>query len=269
MTPLELMRKKKKNKEESNLKEKNNLIKIHNDFIEGFITKNSITPVKILFYISRINNYSNDNLVEVSKKDKLTTYMIDTKLLCKYCNIDKSVLIKNIKKLQETSINLVNDIEELESISIIPRSKFIWGKNKLEVDIYNDLIDLIIEVEKKYTTIDFTNIMKIKNKHTFKLLQLLEQMGNFHKIKDGVRVELPKNKFYSIEELNLFFGTNYKNCFDIERRILKPSQEELDTTSKITFLYDSVFENIGRGRPKSVGFKIFCQDNSQRQGTLF
>jgi hypothetical protein len=283
LTPLEYLRKKKQVEEQlnekKNLKENNNLLKIHNNFIESFITKNSIIPFKIVFYISRIHNYENNIKISEDNTNKLNTYHIDTKELCKYCNIDKSTLISNIKKLQETTITTINSNEELEYTTLIPRSKFIWGKNKLEIDLYKSIVQLIIEVEKKYTTIDFTNIMRIHSKHSFKILQLLEQIKNYSKTsekvykhsngKETTRIELPKRKFFSIEELQLLLNVSYKSCSEFERRILEPSKEDLDLNSKYSFIYDSVFDNQGKGRPKSKGFYISVVDNKNRQGVLF
>lgn len=284
MTPLELLRKqnkiKEELKEENNLKKKNNLLKIHNDFIESFITKNSIIPFKILFYISRIHNYENNIQKKEDINNSLNTYEIDTKVLCDYCNIDKSTLIKTIHKLQETTIKTVNNEEELETITLIPRSKFIWGKNKLELDLYKIIVNMIVEVEKRYTTIDFTNIMKITSKHSFKILQLLEQIKNYSRKLKTQKIdyknnkyidkeELPKRKFFSIEELQLLLGVKYKSCSEFERRILQPTKEDLDINSKYSFLYDSVYDNQGKGRPKSKGFYISVVDNFNRQGVLF
>jgi hypothetical protein len=277
MTPLEYLRKQNEIKEEYNLKQKNNLLKIDNNFIESFISKNNIIAFKILFYISRIHNY--DNNIMVKEETEINKYKVNTKELCKYCNIEKSQLVRTIKKLQETTITTINNDEQLEMITLIPRSSFIWGKNELEVDIYKKVSNMIIEVERKYTTIDFTNIMNIHNKHSFKILQLLEQINNYsrtgekvYKHKNGketTRIEIPKRKYFSLEEINLLLGTNYKSCSEIERRILKPTKEDLDLNSKITFIFDSIFDNKGKGRPKSKGFYFTVIDNKKRQLTLF
>jgi len=54
----------------------------------------------------------------------------------------------------------------------------------------------------------------------------------------------------TLDELNLFFGTKYKSWSSIEREIIKPVQEELNKSSTLSFIYESSFERLGRGRPK-------------------
>ena len=254
--------------EEKSLKLKNNLLKIDNNFIEGFINNNNIIPMKILFYISRVSNYSKD--LEINKEivGDITTFKLDTKLVCTYCNITQNTLIKNIKKLRETSIKVVDTKEELTEIVLVPKSKILHGKNIIYIDVYNEILNLIIEVEKKYTTIDFTNMMKISNKHSLKILQLITSILNFTRLKDDKKIDISKRKFYSIEELNIMLGVNYKSCSEWERRILKPCQEDLDNTSKLSFTYDSRFTPQERGRPKSLGFYLYPKVIGKIQPTL-
>ena len=72
----------------------------------------------------------------------------------------------------------------------------------------------------------------------------------------------------SLEELNAFFGVNYKSWSMFEKSILIPVKEELDGISKITFTYEANFENLGIGRPSFRSIYIDLVDRNIVQGTL-
>jgi plasmid replication initiation protein len=248
MTALEKMRLDKEPKK--NL----NLIKVQNTFIDGFIADNNTETLKILFYIAR------SGITKSEGRLKIVT--IDTKAMCEYCHISIKTLKHNLKKMQKTSITLVDDSDEFRSVSLLPDLRIIMGRNKLEVSIFNIVLDLIVEVERKYTTIDLSNLMKLKNKHSLKMIQILENINGFD-------IDIPKRKRYSLEELQALFGVKYKTCYAFEVAVLKPCKAELDDKSNLSFLYDTKFIEVPRGRPKATGFIIDLIDNKRRQPTLF
>lgn len=84
--------------------------------------------------------------------------------------------------------------------------------------------------------------MNIKNKHSLRLLALLCRMSEYSP-------DIPKRKRMTLDELNLFFGVNYKKWNMLEKMILKPIKEELDNNSKLSFIYEANYEILGRGRP--------------------
>ena len=248
--------------EKLSLKKNNNLIKIDNQFIEGFLSKNNTVALKIIFYIARIHNYDHKNLpISKTLMESTTRITLDTKTLCRKCNIVESQLNDNLERLMKTTITTVDNKEELVKYALIPRTKRIYGKHLLEIDIYNYVLNFIIQIEKNYTTMDFNNIMNIKNKHSLKMIQLLERISRF-----GDKVA--KRKFYSLEEMNEMFGTKYRNNKEFQIRILDKVQEELDMYSKLSFLYESVYTTVGKGRPKSKGFMIDIRLSQPYQPTL-
>ena len=78
-----------------------------------------------------------------------------------------------------------------------------------------------------------------------------------------------RKKTYTLEELNLLFGTNYTRFKDFERKILIPVQDEINQESKLTFFYDFNFEQVGLGRPKIKELVIYLKNNEARQLKLF
>lgn len=231
---------------------KHNTSAISNAIIESFVHKNNVVALKILFYISK-------GKLE-SKEQELVKFKIDNKNLCDYCNIDMKTLRRNLKQMTETSITFVVDDEYEEFISIIPKVKNIYG-GFIEFSMFSKVLKLIQEVKSSFTVIDLSNLMKLTSKHSIKMIQLLEMIEGFS---NGVA----KRKYYSLEELNGLFGTNYKKVYEFERKILKNTQQELNEVSNLTFTYSKKTDkedlNIA-GRPKVVGLYIELLDNKKRK----
>jgi len=237
MTALELIR-----KQDINNKNKN-IIKVSNNYIEGFIRRANVNAVKILFYLAKAD-------IEGVKDERMVSFKIDTKDMLAFCNISMSSLKSTLLSLQKTSIVIADDEISLEAYNLIPHIKILYGKNTLEVSIFTKIFNLIKEVKNKYTIINVESFMQLKGKHTLKMLQLLSRIKGYDSF-------VAKRKYYSLEEINSLFGTNYSNCAEIQRRILKPCKQELDNSSKISFIYEIEYESKPkRGRPKAIGFTI-------------
>lgn len=246
MTPLEKLR---------GIKPKtNNLVKIENNFIEGFLINNDTLVIKILFYLSKTNNLV-DRGLEFSK------FSLNIKEMIEFCNIDRKTLIRKLNRLQETSIKIVDSEDKLISVSLLPKYEIDYSTNNLIFSIENNIRDMVIQVERSYTIIDTQNLMKLHYKHSLKMIQLLEKF-------EGYSENIGKRGHFTLEELNLLFGVNYKNCYSFERKILIPCKEELDNESKLSFVYHTKKDLMGKGRPKSVGFTIDLVDNKVRQTTM-
>ena len=124
---------------------------------------------------------------------------------------------------------------------------------------------MVVEVKRNYTFINTKELMKFKSKHSIRLLPLLYKVANYS---DNVG----KRKRMTLEELNEFFGTKYRNYYDLEHKILIPVKEELDTNSKISFVYEFEYESLGRGRPRvnEVVIDVISKDqNKSKHQTLF
>lgn len=232
----------------------NDVAKISNSLIESFVKQNNIVALKTLFYISRSN-------VAVPSA-KMATLSLDTSHLCDYCGIDIKTLKRNIKQMTETSINIVDDVSE-SYVTVIPKARFIKGTNKLEVDIYKEILELVWQVERRFTVIDVKSLMNLSSKHSVRMIQLLEMINGFSDT-------AAKRKIYSLSDLNLMFGTNYKRIKQFEAEILLPIKSELDINSKLSFVYQIVFIDNpkGRGRPVADKVQIDLIRNTP-QGSLF
>ncbi len=232
--------------------------KISNNFIENVINKNTVGALKTIYYLATIIE-NMDGFVEGSEKGMLKT-TIETRQMLQYTGLQLPEIKRNLKAMQETSITFINEAEKIEiGINLLPYYEFVYGKNKINIEIYQKIANMIVEVKKNYTMIDTQVLMQLKSKHTLRMLPLLYKIANYSD-------DAMKRKRFELEDLNGFFGTKYKKFSDIERRILKPVKEELDINSKISFVYDINFIQLDTGRPKAHNIVIDVVDN---KGSLF
>lgn len=244
-----------KRKEALKLKEQKIKVhqKINNNFIENAIYKNSVGAIKTLYYLAAII----EKMEQFTKENELLKINIETKQMLKYTGLTMPEIRRNIKAMQETSITFINEKEEWEEgISLLPYYKFIYGKNKIQLKIFHKIAKMIVEVKKNYTMIDTRLLMTLKSKHSLRMLPLLQKIMNYS---DNVG----KRKKFELEDLNAFFGTKYKTLYDIERKILKPVKEELDISSKISFIYEINFIQLEKGRPKAHNITIDLISNRE------
>jgi len=240
MTLAEWKEKKAKEFEEQKQKPRQ---KISNNFIDNTINKNNINTIKTIFYLATILDKFNFDL-------RLDRLKIDLNDMLKYTEMTRQEIRNNLKMMQETSITFINEKEEWEKyIVLIPQINISYGSNFITIDLYSKIAKLIVEVKNNYTYIDTKVLMSLKSKHSIRMLPLLE------KIK-GYDAHIGKRKKMSLNALNDFFGTKYRRIPDIERRVLKPAQKELDNSPTLTFSYQVHMESFGRGRPKATSVTI-------------
>ena len=240
--------------------ESNSYARTSNSLLECFVQKKNIIAIKIIFYIAM----KNQNF-DINKLSNVTTLNFSISSLVDALKTDKKTVLRNLKKMQETSITFVsfNGSAELnESVSIVPRIFYKVGFDVLELDFYNIVLDLIKDVQTRFTVLNACNLVQLRNIHTIKMIGLL-------KIIDGYSQNVAKKKSYTLFELNSLFGVNYKTFYEFERKILKPVQNELDQESQLSFIYSFDFESIGVGRPKIKELVIYLKTNKNRQLKMF
>lgn len=236
--------------------------KISNTFIESAIKKSTLSTLKIIYYIATVVEKI-DGLENNKDENLLIKMTFETPQMLTFTELKMPDIKRNLKKMQETSISFV-DIDEKyeENISLIPYFKLIYGRNKIEIRIFRKIAALIVEVKKNYSMINVNSLMVLKNKHSLKLLPLLYRISQYSD-------DIPKRKRLYIDDFNEFFGTNYKRLSDIEKNILEPTKKELDENSKLSFVYEMNFIQVGLGRPKAESITIDILEKKSFQPKLF
>ncbi len=229
--------------------------KISNTFIENAIIKSNINALKTLYYLSTV--LSETDMTNM-RDQKIIGIRIDKREMLKYTGMSAPTLIKTAKQMQQTSITFVDEVDgTIEGMNLLPRYEFVPNKNIVELDLYVRIAKMIVSVKKNYTYINIQSLMSIKRAHTLRMLSLLHKISNYG---DNVA----KRKHMTIDELNAFFGVSYKTWNEFERTILKPIKEELDTHSKLSFIYDPNYEILGRGRPSFKNVTIDIIESQPR-----
>jgi len=233
--------------------------KIANTFIESAITKSNLSALKTIYFLSTILSKVD---MENMRDDKIVGIKVDKKDMLKFTELSVDTIVKTTKVMQQTSITFVDEKEGIiEGMSLLPRYKFVAGKNIVELDLYVRIAKMIVDVKTKYTPMNIKDLMKLKNKHSLRILALLSRIDTYS---DENGNPLPKRKHMTLDSMNEFFGTKYKSWGEIERSILKPVKEELDANSKLSFIYESNYENLGRGRPAFRNVTIDLINNQPR-----
>jgi plasmid replication initiation protein len=234
-------------------KKKSNIVKIKNDLVESFVKQNNLTALKIIFYLAYdCEKIPNGDIVKIK---------MNTKDICNYCNVSVKTIVRNLEQMQKTSISWTDE-KKKSFVSVLPKCEIVYNGN-IELTMFKEVIDMIIGVKNKYTTINAEQLMRMKSKHSARMLLLLEMINGFDE-------HVPKLKRYELEELNLLFGTSYKRLGEFEREVLKKAKEDLDNNSKLSFVYDINYDKDAHtiGRAKAVAVTIYLIDN-QPQPTLF
>ncbi len=234
--------------------------RISNDFIDNAIQNNNLSALKTLYYLSTILSKVD---MKNMKNNKIIGIKISKREMLKFTDLSVDTIVKTTKQMQQTSITFYDFDEDgdeiIEGMSLLPRYVYIPNKDVVELDLYVKIAKMIANVKAPYTNINIKSLMEIKNMHTLRLLALLNTIRQYD-------IDIPKRKHMTLEELNLFFGTKYRSWTDIERKIIKPVQDELSSVSKLSFIYESNFEKLGRGRP---AFKNVTIDLIENQPRLF
>jgi len=222
------------------------------NLIQAFIRNNNTLGLKIIVILAGV-------------KDKIdwidnTSVIFDVDELCELCGIDRRYLSRNRKKMTETYYEFVNEKGNLEGTRPLHSFEYLNNNKQIRIEVSSACKRLITNLKSKenlegfrFTQAISKNLLafdpKEMHKHTLKMQLLLEMINNFTKA---------KRKYFTIEELNGYFGVNYKRYADIERYILKPIKADLDNFSTITFTYQPTIEN---GTNKIIGVTIDVEQN--------
>ena len=228
-------------------KKKSNIVKIKNDLVESFVKQNNLTALKILFYIA----YDCEKI----PAGEIIKIKMNTKDICEYCKVDIKTITRNLELMQKTSISWTDE-KSKSFVSVLPKCHIEFGGN-IEITMFKEVIQMIVDVKSKYTSVNAEQLMRLKSKHSARMILLLEMINGFDE-------HIPKLKRYDLDELNLLFGTNYKRLGQFEQEVLKKAKRDLDDNSKLSFVYDVNYDKEAHtvGRAKAVGVTIHLIDNN-------
>lgn len=262
MNPREAMELMKREQET----EVEDLVQVSNSLIESFVSKSNAVALKMLFYIAKQQH---------KESGEITTFTLSADAFADYCNLDHKTIRRNITAMRSTSITFVERdkkgrVTVEEGIVLIPRSKYDYTAKTIEIDMYKKILDLIVEVESHFTTIDVKNVMELESKYSIRMTMILEHIFGFKGSPENRDVK--QQKTFTLDDLNNMFDTKYKRFADFERNVLIPTKAEMDDKSDISFAFKinkGYNSPLDRGRPKALDCTIKLTQNKIRQRRLF
>jgi len=196
----------------------------------------SLNEQKIILYaVSKLDrNKDNFNVIELDIQE--FTSLLGTKGK-RYDEIRTAA-----RGLREKEIIINTDDKEyitgwLSSITFHKNS----GKIKLRFD--DDLVPYLLQLKEKFTRYQLKNILYLRNKHSIRIYELLKQYENIG------------NRTFTVDELKkiLMLEGQYKAFTDFDKRVLKPTMEEINDYTDLKVSY----EKIKKGKAiHSIKYKI-------------
>lgn len=230
--------------------------KIANNFIQNVITSNTESALKIVWYLASIFN-------KCDMKNDINTFEVHEKDIEKQTNLDIRTIRRNLKAMMKTTVTFVDEEKKVDKHRQLIPGLDIQYDGTIKIDVYTVVAKMIIEVVHENTTfINIPQLLKLNNKHSIRLLPLLETISKYD---DTVK----KQKTVDLKWCNSFFGTSYKALKYIDTKILSKVKEELDNNSTLTFTYKCNKRPIGKGRPAIVDITITPKANNNYQSTIF
>ena len=238
--------------------------------------------------------------LEIDLKEFIAYSMLDERIVKRSV---KAMQETSISFITTEELNGKKKVKEELHISLLPMYKIIYGKSKIQLKLFVKIAKLFVDVESNWTYLNTKQFMKLDSKHSIRMLGLLNKIDGYDcKIKkENIEAQIQKNlepiqsglitdekqkqaiykknrelktkdiakvKEMDLDDLNGFFGTSYTRWAELERKVLKPAQEELESKSPLYFWYDVNYESVGVGRPKFSTVRIYPKLQSGVQTRL-
>lgn len=229
-------------------------LELANNLFQAFIKNNNTIGLKIAIVLSGAKSqitYNADNQVK-----------LDVDKLCKAINCTRKELSSNLKKTTDIFFKYVSSDGGVGGTHPIHSYQYTSNNKALILEISSKAKSIFTELGKgqyAFSKANANNLMSLKHKHSLRMQMLLELINNF---------DTAKRKHLTLEELNGYFGVNYTNYYEFERKILKPVKEQIDSNSTLTFTYQFNDEVFGTGRPKIKEVVIDLIEKNTVQGKL-
>lgn len=121
--------------------------------------------------------------------------------------------------------------------------EYVKNKGIIELEFSKKLIPYLLQLKEKFTRYQLKNILHLSNKHSIRIYELLKQYENIG------------NRTFTVDELKkiLMLEGQYKAFTDFDKRVLKPTMEEINDYTDLKVSY----EKIKKGRAiHSIKYKI-------------
>lgn len=232
----------------------------HNDLISS-VAKMDKIPLKIFeLAVSCIDTYNppKDNIIYLSKKELFIFFDVSD-------NDKHSRFKQAIEKMQKQAFFSIREVREkgLEFENIVPIPYIKWNDydDKVLIEFNCRIMPYLIDLKTNFTQYAISDIVELNSKYSIILYKWLCMSFNqyeHYQYKGNRRQEqLDKyaNPIISIHELRRLTNTEneYKQIYDLEKRVLKQPLKEICTHTH----FDVTYDKIKKGRSiDSIQFHI-------------
>lgn len=214
---------------------KNNLVVKSNDLIQARYEL-SLNEQKIILYtVSKLDEKQKDfNIIPIEIGEFIN--LLGTSDL-RYTEIRKL-----IEGLRDKGLTIKTERGELVT-GWLSSIEYIKNTGIIELEFSKKLVPYLLQLKRKFTRYQLKNILYLSNKHSIRIYELLKQYENIG------------NRTFTIDELKkiLMLEGQYKAFADFDKRVLKPTMEEINDYTDLKVSY----EKIKKGRSiHSIKYKI-------------
>lgn len=221
-----------------------NVVKMHNNLVEAhykFSREEQLILIQVAHTLQKSDVFDNQNIIRVS---------YDANELREMLNIGDLRTIRGIiKGLQRCVISYQNIDESWEAdINVFAVGKYFAG-GVVEIGIVPDMLLFFKKLDEHYTKLNMKELVQLNSQYSIRIYQLMRKLQY---------IPLPgaKSKKYTLQEFQVIVGSNYKRWADLERKVIKPSVDEINKKTRIWVEYKANYKKVNRGRPpvESVTF---------------
>jgi plasmid replication initiation protein len=197
---------------------------------------------------------------QVNHKDSNVPYFIRAQEIIerKGEEINFAAFKKASKMLVSRNFETMLDETRLLQSSFISSAIYHKGKGVIEVRVDPNVVPLYSDLKKNFTTIQLNAALSLNSKYAKRLYEVISSVKNFPNPCITITVdELKKRLGVSLYKDEVLQSDTYPNFADFDRRVLIPSQQEMDKTD-VRFTYDLIYDkkSVTRGRKKVHSIKI-------------
>ena len=222
---------------------KNNLIVKHNDLIQARYNLSLNEQKVILYAASQIDRDRDDfNIITISVKEFTELLGTTQERYTEFKGIAESLISKTLYINKDGSELVTSWLSSME---------YITDKGVIELEFSRKLIPYLLQLKERFTRYQLENILYLENKYSIRIYELMKQYQNIGK------------REFELQELKkiLMIEGQYERVYDLERRILKPSMEEINKHTDINIDYEKI--KTGR-RITSILFTVENKDQEQK-----
>ncbi len=231
-----------------------NVVKMHNNLVEAHY---KFTREQQLILIQVAHTLQKNDVFEKHEHYNKVTY--DARELGELLNIPDLRTIRGVVKGLQRCIMSYENLNEHweEDVNVFVTGRYHAG-GQIDIEIHAHMLPFFKKLDEHYTKLNIKELVQFSSQYSIRIYELMRKL-------QFIPAPASKSKRYAIDEFQQIIGSNYKRWVDLERKIIKPSVEEINNKSRIWVDYKVNYKKVKRGRPpvESITFLMGIKDKHQ------